>query len=47
MLVTSSILIQAKSVGIFLSNLLKVDIAIMMYDRLLHLATVVAMVMTV
>lgn len=31
---------------IFLSNLLKVDIAITMCDRILHLATVVAMVMT-
>lgn len=32
---------------IFLSNLLKVDIEIMMYDRILHLATMVAMAMTV
>lgn len=33
--------------GHFLPNLLKVDIAIMMYDRILHLTTVVAIVMTV
>ena len=47
LLVTLEYFNSGHNYGHFLSNLLKVDIAIMMYDRILHLATVVAMVMTV